>query len=85
MRKYKYIWLPALLLIYFIFMTFYFGIDLLKAGEQLRFWATVGAELAVLIALAFFLKRRERLRKEREDDIANTSRKDIHHYDDPNS
>ncbi len=69
MRKYKFIWLPLLLGAYFLFMTFYFGIDLLKAGETLRFWATVAAEVVVLIALAFFLRRRDRLRKEREDDM----------------
>lgn len=69
MRKYKYVWLPTLLGVYFLFMTFYFGIDLLKAGETLRFWATVGAEVVILIALAFFLKRREKLRQEREDDM----------------
>lgn len=70
MRKYKYIWLPSLLAIYFIFMTVYFGLDLLKAGETIRFWCTIGAETAVLVALVFFLKKRERLRKEREQDIA---------------
>ncbi|MDE7351053.1 MAG: hypothetical protein K2N25_08300 [Muribaculaceae bacterium] len=74
MRKYKYIWLPILLAVYFLFMTFYFGTDLLRQGETTRFWLTVGAELAVLTALAFFLKRRERLRMEREKDIADTSR-----------
>ncbi|MDE5850345.1 MAG: hypothetical protein K2H38_09405 [Muribaculaceae bacterium] len=74
MRKYKYIWLPTLLAVYFLFMTFYFGTDLLRQGEATRFWLTVGAELAVLTALAFFLKRRERLRMEREKDIADTSR-----------
>lgn len=70
MRKYKYIWLPSLLFLYFLFMTFYFGMDLLRAGENLRFWATVGAELLVIVALIFFLKKRDRLRKEREEDIA---------------
>ena len=74
MRKYKYIWLPTLLAVYFLFMTFYFGMDLLNSGETTRFWATVGAEIAVLAALAFFLKRRERLRIEREKDIADSSR-----------
>lgn len=69
MRKYKFIWLPLMLGSYFLFMTFYFGIDLLKAGETLRFWATIAAEVVVLIALAFFLRRRDRLRKEREDDM----------------
>lgn len=68
MRKYKYIWLPALLFIYFMFMTVYFGADLLRTGETLRFWGTVAAETVVLAALVFFLKRREKLRDERERD-----------------
>lgn len=54
---------------YFLFMTFYFGLDLLKAGEQMRFWLTAGAEVLILIALAFFLKKREKLRQERENDL----------------
>lgn len=73
MRKYKFIWLPTLLAVYFLFMTFYFGMDLLRSGETTRFWATVGAELLVLAALAFFLKKREKLRTEREKDIADAS------------
>lgn len=74
MRKYKYIWLPILLSVYFLFMTFYFGMDLLRQGETMRFWLTVGAELAVLVALVFFLKKREKLRTEREKDMADSSR-----------
>ena len=70
MRKYKYIWLPSLIAIYFLFMTFYFGMDLLHSGEHFRFWTTIGAELIVLAALVFFLKKREKLRIEREKDIA---------------
>ncbi len=75
MRKYKYIWLPALLAVYFAFMTVYFGLDLLRSGETLRFWGTIIAETAVLIALVIFLKKRERLRTERERDIAENSKK----------
>lgn len=74
MRKYKYIWLPCLLGAYFAFMTSYFGIDLLKSGESTRFWLTVGSELIVLIALVFFLKKRERLRIEREKDLTNNKK-----------
>lgn len=73
MRKYKYIWLPALLGVYFMFMTFYFGLDLLQSGESTRFWCTVGAELLILIALVFFLKKREKLRREREEDTRKNS------------
>ena len=75
MRKYKYIWLPALLGLYFIFMTIYFGLDLLHSGETCRFWATIGAETIVLIALVFFLKKRERLRNERESDLNRSTSK----------
>ncbi len=75
MRKYKYIWLPSLLGVYFIFMTIYFGLDLLRSGETMRFWATIGAESAVLVALVFFLKKREKLRTEREKDIADNTKK----------
>lgn len=74
MRKYKYIWLPALLAVYFLGMTFYFGLDLLRQGEATRFWLTVGAELAVLTALVFFLKKRDKLRMERERDLQTSSR-----------
>lgn len=75
MRKYKYIWLPALLAIYFVFMTVYFGLDLLRSGETLRFWGTITAEMIVLIALVIFLKKRERLRTEREKDLAENQKK----------
>lgn len=69
MRKYKYIWLPVLIGIYFLFMTIYFGMDLLKSGQAFRFWATVSAEVIVLLALAYFLKRKGHLRARRESDI----------------
>ena len=75
MRKYKYIWLPALLAAYFLFMTFYFGLDLLRSGETTRFWGTIAAEVIILTALVFFLKKREKLRREREKDIAETEKR----------
>lgn len=74
MRKYKYIWLPTLLAIYFLGMTFYFGFDLLRQGEATRFWLTVGAEAVVLVLLIFFLKKREKLRTERENDMRDHSK-----------
>lgn len=69
MRKYKYIWLPAIIFIYFAVMTAVYGMDLLRSGETSQFWLTVGAELVVLVALVFFLRRREQLRREREKDM----------------
>lgn len=74
MRKYRYIWLPAVLAIYFLFMTFYFGLDLLRAGGSTQFWCTVAAEIVILTALVFFLRRREKLRREREEDIRRNER-----------
>lgn len=68
MRKYKYIWLPAIIFIYFAVMTVMFGLDLLRSGAVAQFWLTIGSELVVLVALVFFLKHRERLRQEREND-----------------
>ncbi len=72
MRKYKYIWLPALLSVYFLFMTVYFGLDLLRSGEMLRFWGTVAAEVVVLVALVVFLKKKEKYRRRREEDMKNS-------------
>lgn len=69
MRKYKYIWLPAVIFIYFGVMTYMYGFQLLQKGENMRFWLTVAGEMAVLIALVAFLKKRETLRNERENDM----------------
>ncbi len=68
MRK-KYIWLPIVLAVYFLFMTFKFGIRLLSEGEALKFWLTVGSECVVLIALYFVLKKRQEYRDRRDEDI----------------
>lgn len=59
--KYKYIWLPAILGCYAIFMTAYFGSDLLRQGHALRFWATAAAETVVLVLLVVFLRKRSRI------------------------
>lgn len=52
----------ALLAAYAIFMTLYFGLDLLKSGHALRFWLTVAGETICLILTYFALRRRDRLR-----------------------
>lgn len=67
--KKKYIWLPIVLAVYFLFMTFRFGIDLLQNGETLKFWLTVVSETVVLILLSIVLKKREKYRKAREKDL----------------
>lgn len=59
----------GLLAAYAIFMTLFFGLNLLKEGQAARFWITLGAE-AIVIVLAFFaLRRREILRNQRKKDL----------------
>ncbi len=67
MKIKKQIWLPAILAVYFIAMTVTFGADLIASRQYVRFWITAIAETAVIIALYFALRRRERLRRERDD------------------
>lgn len=65
MKPPKYLFITILLVVYALFMTIYFGLDLLKSGQSLRFYVTLGAE-ALVITLAFFaLRRRDRLRQNR--------------------
>lgn len=61
----RHIIVPILLTAYALFMTFYFGLDLLKAGHVFRFSATVVAEIIVIILTFFALRRRDRLRDQR--------------------
>lgn len=61
MKKYQFVTL--LLAAYALFMTFYFGLDLLAAGQTLRFWATLIAETAVITLAYFALRRRDQMRK----------------------
>lgn len=61
--------MPSLIAVYFLFMTFYYGTDMLRAGAATQFWCTVVAELVILTALVFFLRKREKLRREREEDM----------------
>lgn len=53
----RYKLIPSLLTVYALFMTLYFGLDLLRQGQSFRFFATVCAE-AILIVLTYFALRR---------------------------
>lgn len=44
-------------------MTLYFGMDLLKDGQTLRFWATLIGECCVIVLAFFALRRRDRIRE----------------------
>lgn len=68
MRKVnKSVWLPALLLIYLGVMC-YIGRGEFLAGNYFYYFGIIGATLLCIIALHFTLRRRERLRREREED-----------------
>lgn len=67
MKIQKYQFITCLLAIYALFMTFYFGTDLLKSGQALRFWLTLGGEVVFIILTYFALKRRDMYRAARKE------------------
>lgn len=67
MKKYQII--TCLLAIYALFMTLYFGLDLIKEGQILRFWITLSAETIVIILAYFALKKRDFYRQQRKKEL----------------
>lgn len=67
MKIQKYQFITGLLVVYALFMTLYFGLDLLKSGQALRFWITLSCEVVVIILAFFALRKRDRLRAERKN------------------
>ena len=65
MKIKKYQLLTFLIAAYALFMTLYFGLDLLKEGHALRFWVTLIAEIVVIILAYFALKKRDFYRQQR--------------------
>lgn len=63
MKIKRYQIITFMLAAYAIFMTLYFGLDLLKEGHALRFWLTLSAEIIVITLAFFFLRRRDAIRK----------------------
>jgi len=61
---------PALLTVYLVAMA-WLGLDGLRSGRTSLFAyvATIVVSLGVIVLLHFLLKKRERLRRERMDDI----------------
>lgn len=51
--------ITAILVVYALFMTIYFGRDLLIQGQYPRFYATLGTEIIVIILTYIFLKKRD--------------------------
>ena len=60
MKLKRYQIVPLLLAAYAIFMTIYFGLDLLRSGQSLRFYSTLSAETIVIILAYFFLRKKDR-------------------------
>lgn len=59
--------LPLVFLAYLAFMSV-IGLPELRAGHYLYYFGIIGATLVCILLLHLSLKRRERLRKEREND-----------------
>jgi hypothetical protein len=72
--KNKAVVIPLALLAYLGIMS-YIGYDGYDSGEfsALYYFGVIAVSLLVIILLHFSLKRRERLRREREDDIKRNS------------
>ena len=66
MKIKKYQFLTVLIAVYALFMTFYFGLDLLKEGQVLRFWITLIVEVVVIILAYFALRKRDQYREQRK-------------------
>lgn len=67
MRLRRHIVVTVLLAVYALFMTLYFGLDLLKSGQAMRFYLTVAAETTVIILTFFALRRRDRIKDRHRD------------------
>ncbi|MCH5227612.1 MAG: hypothetical protein J1F16_07360 [Muribaculaceae bacterium] len=68
MKLKKYHIITCIMAIYALFMTIYFGLDLLREGQTVRFWVTLIAESIVLVLAFFALRKRDeyRIRRKRE-------------------
>ena len=69
MKLKKHQFITLLLIAYAFFMTFYFGLDLLKEGKAVRFWVTLTTEMTVIVLAFFALRRRDQYRQQRNKNI----------------
>ena len=65
----KHIFVTGMLVVYALFMTLYFGLDLLREGQGLRFWCTLIGEAAVITLTFFALRKRDRYREMRREEM----------------
>lgn len=67
MKIERHVGVTVLMVAYALFMTLYFGIDLLKSGHSLRFYLTAAAEAVVIVLAYFALRRRDRIRRDKRE------------------
>lgn len=60
--------IPLIMLVYLAVMS-YIGRGEFFAGHYLYYFGIIGISLVIIVLLHFSLKRRERLRRERESDM----------------
>lgn len=63
--------IPLVLLIYLAGMAYY-GRGMLIAGQQLQYYGVIACTLVILVILHFSLKRKEKLRAQRDEEIYTT-------------
>ena len=63
---------PAFLLIYLAIMS-YVGFSYFQAGEYFFYFGIIGLTLLIIVFLHFNLKKREKYRRERENDMKDNS------------
>jgi len=69
MKLPRHIVVPVCIFVYFCIMA-YIGRDIITVHHNyLLYFGTVAIELVVLVALFFFLKKRDKLRRERLQDM----------------
>lgn len=59
--------LPPILLVYLAFMA-YLGRNLFYEGQYLYYFSVLGISLVVIVLLYFSLRRKERLKEQKEQD-----------------
>lgn len=67
MKTKKSTWLPLILLVYLLAMA-YIGRQQVVAGKYLQYFGVLGVSLVVIMLLHFVLKKKERLREERDSE-----------------
>lgn len=65
----KYVWIPSALAVYsLIIAVINFSDEYLKWTEaSRRYWITLAIQMVIIAAVAFFLRKKDRLKNERED------------------